>query len=487
MYVADALGLRPADASTQVVLRDSISEWVSALAIIATVCEAIALEVRHGQRTEVRELSEAFGSGQKGSSAMPHKKNPIRSERIAGLARVVRAAIVPVMEGIPLWHERDISHSSTERVFLPDAAITTDYLLHLTAGLVENLVVDAGRMRANLESTGGLIYTSSVLLELVEGGLSREDAYALVQSARDGDLEHRHAVPRDAARAGGRLDGVPWTRRGWTRSAGRSGTWPSSARCSTGWRAVVTVDLPLVARGKVREIYDAGAGQLLLVASDRISAYDHVLPTPIPDKGRVLTQLSVWWFEQLAPVLDVVRGVAPPGLGRRRARRGRRPGDAGPPAGDAAGRVRGPRLPVGLGHRGVPGAPGRSATSPCRPGWSRAPGCRRRCSPRRPRPRSASTTRRSTSPPWWQAVGADAGRAAARADPGALPARARRSPSRPGSSWPTRSSSSGSPATALVLGDEVLTPDSSRFWPAEHVVARARLSPRSTSSSCATG
>jgi adenylosuccinate lyase len=114
---------------------------------------------------------------------MPHKKNPIRSERIAGLARVVRAAVVPVMEGIPLWHERDISHSSTERVFLPDAAITTDYLLHLTTGLVENLVVDADRMRANLESTGGLIYTSSVLLELVEGGLSREDAYALVQSA----------------------------------------------------------------------------------------------------------------------------------------------------------------------------------------------------------------------------------------------------------------------------------------------------------------
>ncbi|SNX95448.1 adenylosuccinate lyase [Geodermatophilus sabuli] len=181
--VARALDLRPAEASTQVVLRDSVSEWVAALAIIATVCETVALEVRHGQRTEVRELSEAFGSGQKGSSAMPHKKNPIRSERIAGLARVVRAAVVPVMEGIPLWHERDISHSSTERVFLPDAAITTDYLLHLTTGLVEDLVVDADRMRANLESTGGLIYTSSVLLEVVEGGLSREDAYALVQSA----------------------------------------------------------------------------------------------------------------------------------------------------------------------------------------------------------------------------------------------------------------------------------------------------------------
>jgi adenylosuccinate lyase len=181
--VAESLGLRAADASTQVVLRDGISEWVATLAILATVCEAIALEVRHGQRTEVRELSEAFGAGQKGSSAMPHKKNPIRSERIAGLARVVRAAVVPVMEGIPLWHERDISHSSTERVFLPDAAITTDYLLHLTTGLVSGLVVDADRMRANLDSTGGLIYTSAVLLELVEAGMSREQSYALVQGA----------------------------------------------------------------------------------------------------------------------------------------------------------------------------------------------------------------------------------------------------------------------------------------------------------------
>ncbi|HEV7727200.1 MAG TPA: adenylosuccinate lyase [Modestobacter sp.] len=208
--VAEALDLRAADASTQVVLRDGISEWVAALAIIATVCETVALEVRHGQRTEVRELSEAFGAGQKGSSAMPHKKNPIRSERIAGLARVVRAAIVPVMEGIPLWHERDISHSSTERVFLPDAAITTDYLLNLTAGLVENLVVDAERMRANLDSTGGLIYTSAVLLELVEGGMSREQAYALVQTAAmatwQGGTPFRETLRQQAKDAGVALD-----------------------------------------------------------------------------------------------------------------------------------------------------------------------------------------------------------------------------------------------------------------------------------------
>jgi adenylosuccinate lyase len=182
-YVADQLGLRPADVATQVVLRDGVAEWVNALGIIATVCEAVALEVRHGQRTEVRELAEPFGRGQKGSSAMPHKRNPIMAERICGLARIVRAQAVPVLEGIPLWHERDISHSSVERVALPTAAIGTDYLLHLTTRLVTGLVVDADRMRANLESTGGLIYTSAVLLDLVDAGLSREDAYALVQGA----------------------------------------------------------------------------------------------------------------------------------------------------------------------------------------------------------------------------------------------------------------------------------------------------------------
>jgi len=181
--VMAALGLRPADVATQVVMRDGIAEWVGALALAATVCEAVALEVRHGQRTEVRELAEPFRTGQKGSSAMPHKKNPIRSERIAGLARVVRGYVTPVTEGIPLWHERDISHSSVERIALPDAAIATDYLLHLTTGLVEGLQVDAARMRANLDFTGGLLYSSAVLLELVSAGMSREDAYALVQAA----------------------------------------------------------------------------------------------------------------------------------------------------------------------------------------------------------------------------------------------------------------------------------------------------------------
>ena len=181
--VMPALGLRAAPVATQVVIRDGIAEWVGVLALTASVCEAIALEVRHGQRTELRELAEPFRKGQKGSSAMPHKKNPVKAERICGLARVVRAQVTPVTEGIALWHERDISHSSVERVALPDAAIGTDYLLAQTTGLVGGLAVDVARMRANLDATGGLIYTSAALLELIRAGMSREDAYALVQQA----------------------------------------------------------------------------------------------------------------------------------------------------------------------------------------------------------------------------------------------------------------------------------------------------------------
>ncbi len=181
--VLGELGLRPADVATQVVMRDGIATWTAVLALIASVCDAIALEVRHGQRTEVSELAEPFTAGQKGSSAMPHKRNPVRAERVCGLARVVRAQVVPVMEGIALWHERDLSHSSTERVALPDAAIVTDYLLAETTWIMEGLTVDPARMMANLESSHGLIYTSAVLLDLVSAGLSREDAYALVQAA----------------------------------------------------------------------------------------------------------------------------------------------------------------------------------------------------------------------------------------------------------------------------------------------------------------
>jgi adenylosuccinate lyase len=204
------LGLRPADVSTQVVLRDGIGEWVSVMALISTVCEAIALEVRLGQQTELGELAEPFGRGQKGSSAMPHKKNPVRSERICGLARVVRAQVVPVLEGIPLWHERDISHSSTERVALPDAAIGTDFLLDETTALITGLQVDAERMRANLDATHGLIYSSAVLLELIAAGMSREDAYAMVQAAamdtHQTGAPFRETLRKHAAERGQPLD-----------------------------------------------------------------------------------------------------------------------------------------------------------------------------------------------------------------------------------------------------------------------------------------
>jgi adenylosuccinate lyase len=178
--------------------------------LIASVCEAFALEVRLGQQTEIGELAEPFGRGQKGSSAMPHKQNPVRSERICGLARIVRAQIVPVMEGIALWHERDISHSSAERIALPDAAAVTDFLLDQTTRLVTGLRVDAARMRANLESSHGLIYSSAVLLELVSAGMSREDAYALVQEAavdtNSSGVPLRDALRKHAAGRGQPLD-----------------------------------------------------------------------------------------------------------------------------------------------------------------------------------------------------------------------------------------------------------------------------------------
>jgi adenylosuccinate lyase len=210
--VLGELGLRPADVATQVVMRDGIASWAAVLALIASVCDAIALEVRHGQRTEVSELAEPFSAGQKGSSAMPHKRNPVRAERVCGLARVVRAQVVPVMEGIALWHERDISHSSTERVALPDSAIATDYILAETTWIMEGLTVDPARMMANLESSHGLIYTSAVLLELVSAGMSREDAYALVQAAAmatwQSGVPFRETLQAEAERSDVELDEV---------------------------------------------------------------------------------------------------------------------------------------------------------------------------------------------------------------------------------------------------------------------------------------
>jgi len=182
-YVCAQLGIRPADATSQVIQRDVHAEFCWALAVTAATLERMAVEIRHLARTEVREVQEPFGSGQKGSSAMPHKRNPVVSERICGLARVVRSNLHAALEDIALWHERDISHSSVERVILPDSSIAVDYLLHVATGLVEGLIVDAGRMRANLDSTGGLFFSQRVLSALVERGMDRDAAYGAVQRA----------------------------------------------------------------------------------------------------------------------------------------------------------------------------------------------------------------------------------------------------------------------------------------------------------------
>src|SRR5262245_27366562 len=175
------LGLRPASVSTQIIQRDRYSEFVCALAIIASSLEKIALQVRHWQRTEVREAHEYFKPGQKGSSAMPHKRNPILSERITGMARIVRGYAVTALENNALWHERDISHSSAERVILPDACIAVDYMLAKTAGLIETLVINPARMLENLNATRGLIFSGQLLLVLTAAGVAREEAYRWVQ------------------------------------------------------------------------------------------------------------------------------------------------------------------------------------------------------------------------------------------------------------------------------------------------------------------
>jgi adenylosuccinate lyase len=177
----ERLGLVPESAATQVVPRDRHAELLSMLALCASSLERFATEVRHLARTEVGEVQEPFGRGQKGSSAMPHKRNPVVAERICGLARIVRAAALVGFENVPLWHERDISHSSAERVVLPDAFLALDYVLDRFAWLVEGLIVDAERMRSNLEASHGLVFSQRVLTALVAGGLARDEAYRLVQ------------------------------------------------------------------------------------------------------------------------------------------------------------------------------------------------------------------------------------------------------------------------------------------------------------------
>jgi adenylosuccinate lyase len=207
--VCERLGLDPEPVSTQVVPRDRHAELLSTLALVASSLDRFATEIRHLARTEVREVQEPFGKGQKGSSAMPHKRNPVVAERICGLARVVRAAAQVGLENVALWHERDISHSSAERVVVPDAFLALDYMLDRFRWLVDGLVVLPERMRANLDAGHGLFFSQRVLLELVAAGMSRDEAYRLVQAhaarAWDEGLDFRTLVEGDQ-RIAGRID-----------------------------------------------------------------------------------------------------------------------------------------------------------------------------------------------------------------------------------------------------------------------------------------
>ncbi|OGV17120.1 MAG: adenylosuccinate lyase, partial [Ignavibacteria bacterium RIFOXYA2_FULL_37_17] len=182
-YVCKKLGLKPEPVATQVVQRDRHAEFLSVLAIIGSSLEKIAIEIRHLQRTEVLEAEEYFSKGQKGSSAMPHKRNPIVSERITGIARILRGNSIAALENVALWHERDISHSSVERVIIPDSCIALDYALGLTIKLVDNLIIYPENMLKNLSLTRGLIFSQAVLLKLTEKGMSREDSYQIVQTS----------------------------------------------------------------------------------------------------------------------------------------------------------------------------------------------------------------------------------------------------------------------------------------------------------------
>ena len=182
-FVCTKLNLKPASVSTQVIQRDRHAEFMSTLAVIGATLEKIAVEIRHLQRTEVLEAEEFFSKGQKGSSAMPHKRNPVISERITGLARILRANSIAALENVALWHERDISHSSVERIIIPDSCIALNYALDLMIKLIKNLIIYPANMLKNLNLTRGLVFSQTVLLKLVDKGLSREDAYRIVQTS----------------------------------------------------------------------------------------------------------------------------------------------------------------------------------------------------------------------------------------------------------------------------------------------------------------
>ena len=470
------LALQREDVATQVVARDRHAALLGAIALAGAGLERLATEFRHLQRTEVLEAEEPFRAGeQKGSSSMPHKRNPITSERISGLARVLRGNASAALENVALWHERDISHSGVERVILPDSTILIDYMQHLAIG---------ARPRASSSTPNACARTSSSptarsspsasCSRSSASGLERDEAYRIAQEHAQRAWATRTPL-RELLAADPRTSGARSRRdlrlRAFTRYAeelvGRLDE--IASRCAPALDArlrgvTALADLPLIASGKVRDNYDLGDGRLLMVASDRISTYDVVHPTPIPGKGQVLTGMSVFWFgltREIVPnhLISATDG-RPRGGARPRARR--------PAARDAPGRMRRARLPLGIGLERLPAhrhglrdrAPRRACASPS--------SCPSRSSPRPRRPRSATTTRTSTSRARWRRS-ATAGSPSACATP--------RSPSTERAAEHARERGiivadtkfefGLAPDGTLVLGDEVLTPDSSRFWDAD--------------------
>ncbi len=301
-HVCRALGLTPVPA-TQVVARDRHAEYLYVCAAVGTTVESIATEVRHLARSELGEVEEPFAPGQKGSSAMPHKRNPILSERLSGLARVLRGYLSAGLEDVALWHERDISHSSVERVVLPDASMLTLYMLQKVTGLVEGLVVHPERALATLlEGSHGLVFSQSVLLALVRGGIDRDAAYRIVQRDARAAWEEGRSF-REVLDSDPEVTLPPAVARRGVRPVPYAAPCPPVHRRIGGARPMtssISDPLALIQSGKVRELYDAGGSCLLMVASDRISAFDVIMAEPIPEKGRVLTAMSDYWLEALS-------------------------------------------------------------------------------------------------------------------------------------------------------------------------------------------
>ena len=304
-HVCAALGLTPVPA-TQVLARDRHAELLYACASVGATVEQAALEIRHLQRTEVREVEEPFRAGkQKGSSAMPHKRNPVKCEQLCGLSRVLRADLMAGLENVALWHERDISHSSVERVILPDACLLAYYMLVKMRAVVEDMHVYPERMLENLDSSYGLVFSQPVLLALVEAGSSRDDAYRMVQRNAMRTWDERRPfidVFREDADVVAALE-----------PAALEACFDLNAAVANVGRTFEVLDaavspgrgitLPHLYSGKVRDLYDAGDDRLLMVASDRVSVFDVVLADPIPDKGRVLTAISSFWFDLTVDIL----------------------------------------------------------------------------------------------------------------------------------------------------------------------------------------